>query len=173
LGKRGKGPNLEPIIQDCQKKIEEYLKPFSAGVFLTPNFPGHCPSLKVYSIASINFKKFDNWQKFHFSLLNFLGFDFIYSRFDNMLVANYSKSLIPSKPASIFQGLVFLASEDMYQDKSYGESGNQILSILDSLGWEGLSKLSTLFYWSTYNIEIVQRKYEEKNCFPGCINVLN
>ena len=162
-GERSKGPILEPIIQDCQKKIEEYLKPFSSGMFLAPNFSGHCPTLKAYSIASINFKKFDNWRLFHFDLLKFLGFDFLYSRFDNMLVADYRESLIPSKPNSVFQGLVFLASEDMYQNKFYVESGNQILSNLDSLGWEGLSKLLTLYYWSTYNIELTQKKYEEKN----------
>jgi hypothetical protein len=160
---KDKGPEFEPTIQECQAKIEKYLRPFSSGIFLGDNLLCVCPSLKIYSIASINFRHFQNWERFHFRLLRFLGFESIYCKFGNMLVSYYPESLIPTKPSSIRQGLVFLASEDMYGDPSYWNSQNQIMDNLELLGWEGLNNLLMLLYWSTFNIEIIQTKYEQGN----------
>jgi hypothetical protein len=55
-----------------------------------------------------------------------LGFDLLYNRFGNMLVYFHRKSLTPDKPDSRFQGLVFLASEDLHHTQGYSTPENEI-----------------------------------------------
>lgn len=162
-GSRPRGPELEPTLREYQTEIQEFLKPFSSGLFLKENSSQvFCPSLKVYSLPHIDFSSFEIWSREHSRLLNFLGFELYYCRFDNMIVSDYSKSLLENRPQSIFQGLVFVASEDKYQDKSYRNPQTQIMSKLAHLGWEGLFSLLTICYWSVYNIEITQSECQLK-----------
>ena len=165
-GERRKGPEHEPTIRTYQENIEQFLRPFSCGLFLNTdnNQTGACPSLKIVSIPHIDFAAFEQWEKTYRGLLVFLGFNFLYSKFEHTVVGFYRKSLFPGKPSSVFQGLIFLASLDNFKGEGYGTPANEILSRIEFFATFDLARLFHVVYWPAYHIEVIQKEWKRKTC---------
>lgn len=161
-GYHSRSLDAEPVLMEYEKLAEEFLRPYSCGLFLKTNSKSKCPNFFVYSLPNIDFSNFQIWRNEHHNFLRFLGFDVIFCRFSNMLVAQDRQTLFPQKPNSVFQGLIFLASEDLYEGRDTQEKESEIIEELNFLGWEGLYSILTICYWSTFNIEITQSEFKKK-----------
>jgi len=161
-GSRPKGPKLEPTIRKYQKVLEDFLRPYSCGLFLNKsNKDVHlsCPSLKVVSVGKIDFDSFQDWERKHIDFLRFIGFDLSYSRLDNMLVGYYPERVFGEM--SIFQGLVFLASTADFKGDGYHKPESEISDDV-SLLTQHLAPLLHSIYWSSFALEIDRGKWKNE-----------
>lgn len=163
-GARSKGPELEPTIRNYIMELEKFLKQYSHGLFLnTKNDENKrltCPNFKIVSTPKIDFRNFDNWKSQHHRFLRHIGFNFVYSKYSQMLVGYYGSNIF--REHSLFEGLVFLASETDFKGEGYMGNGAAEAEIIDDisfLGWE-LYPLLQVMYWSSYVIELQHPKWE-------------
>jgi hypothetical protein len=164
-GRKPKGPQLEPTIRNYQESMEKYLRPFSCGYYLNSDnmCAVSCPNLKILCVPKVDFTSFDQWEKNYLRLLNFIGFNFTYSKFEQMLAGYYRKSLLTEKPSSVFEGLVFLASLTDFKGDGYGKPEIEIFDHVESYVAYGMARLLHIIYWPAYNIEVTQKEWKKKN----------
>jgi hypothetical protein len=162
-GMKSKGPQVEQTIRNCQKALEDFLRPYSTGLFLNKlaNKTEHftCPNLKILSTQKIDFGSFQEWEMAHSDFMRFIGFERVYSRFDNMIVGYYPETAFRER--SISQGLVFLASKADFKGDGYLKPEDEIFDNVRFLLWD-LAPLLHVIYWSSFAVEINRRKWEEK-----------
>lgn len=162
-GLRAKGPRLEQSIRNYKKNLEHFLKPYSHGLFLNTNRVHtrlSCPNLKILSTKKIDFTNFQDWESKHHRFLRHIGFTYFYSQYSKMLVGYYEKHIFRER--SIFEGLVFLASESDFKGKHYnGDPEAEIIDKIGFLGWD-LFPLLQIMYWSSYTVEVLQPKWERE-----------
>jgi hypothetical protein len=116
----------------------------------------------VLSLPKIEFENFDVWEKSHFTLLRFIGFDLLYSQCGKILVGDYRAPIFADKQSSMFQGLLFLASLEDHTREGYGKPEHEVFDMVENLLLEGLVPFLHLIYWSTFMVEIVQREKEKE-----------
>lgn len=161
-GRRAKGPKLEPTIRKYQEALQDFLRPYSCGIFLNKsNKDKHssCPSLKVVSTDKIDFDSFQDWEMKHIDFLRFIGFDLAYSRYNNMLAGYYPERIF--REMSIFQGLVFLASTADFKGEGYDKPESEICDNVELLV-QYLAPLLHSIYWSSFALEINRGKWENE-----------
>jgi len=161
-GRRAKGPKFEPTIRKYQKVLEDFLRPYSCGLFLNKNSNKKlsCPNLKVLATPKIDFGSFKDWERKHIDFLRFTGFDITYSRCGNMLVGYYPERIF--REWSIFEGLVFLASTVDFKADGYANPEHQICDGVGFLTERDLAPLLQLVYWTSFAMEIDRQKWEDE-----------
>ena len=162
-GERLKGPKLEPTMQEYQRNLEDFLRKFSCGLFLNKGGKDTaCPNLKVLSVPKIDFDSFEVWEKDYFDFLRFIGFNFIYSRFENMLIGYYPERLFAERPSSVSQGLVFLASLADFKGEGDGKPIYEVLDKIEYFALMGLGPFLHSLYWPMFTLEIIREEWEKK-----------
>ena len=162
-GRKPKGPELEPTIRSFQTDLENFLRPYSCGLFLdrttTKGTYLSCISVKVLSTQKIDFNLFKNWERQHFNFFRFIGFTHAYSRYDSMLVGYYPERIF--REQSIFQGLVFLASTADFKGDGYETPEKEICYRIQFQVMD-LVPLLHLIYWPSFAMEVNRRKWEQQ-----------
>lgn len=162
-----KGPKLEPTIRKYQEDMEQFLKRFSYGLFLNRSYTNEgafgCPSIKIISTKKIDFDSLQEWEKNHLRFIGFLGFNIgIYSKYKGFLVGISEDRLF--KTYSVNAGLVFLASEDDFEEDGYGSVERAICGNVEWFIEDptlGLMGLFHSIYWTNYQLEVSREKWEQ------------
>jgi len=162
-----KGPKLEPTIRKYQEDMEQFLKQFSYGLFLNRSYtkegPLHCPNIKIVSTNKIDFDSLQEWEKNHLRFIDFLGFNIgIYSKYDRSLVGISQDRLF--KTYSVYAGLIFLASEDDFEEEGYETVERAICSKIEWFVEDPTLDLMYLFhsiYWTNYQMEVIGEKWDQ------------
>ena len=99
-------PNMELYL----KELTIFLKEFGFGIYLNQDSNQICPNIKVTYLEEIPFDNFEEWELKNRSLLEFMGFSFIFSKIKNNLWGIQNKRI--ANKLSISAGLVILTSKD-------------------------------------------------------------
>jgi hypothetical protein len=140
-------------------QTEGFLSEFAPGIFLSEKSAGRirCPSIRILTADRVDFEHFEEFFRGRIPLFEFLGTGLVYSRNGPYLISYQEDRLF--KETGMFAGLNLIVS---HSDLASVPSEMEAFYLAsDFLHLGGRMEYFVALYWSTRQLELELRKWED------------